>query len=148
MYSLSYYRRWKTEVTFGNEIKLRGEERLVQLMMGTKPVGQFSIDGSLNSLCSLSIILENEVEQVWTRCLILEMIRHIESEARHELPYGEIPYEHLFFIDIDFSGGFWDHIGMKENRYGLDYHGNRDIVGKGYEKVITWRELNKYTLGS
>jgi len=50
----------------------------------------------------------------------------------------------LLCIDADASCGFWDHIGFKNNRYGYDYDGIRDLVGKGYEKVCTVRDVKKW----
>ncbi len=50
----------------------------------------------------------------------------------------------LLCIDGDGSDGFWDHIGFRINRYGYDYDGKRELVGKGYEKVCTVRDLKKW----
>jgi hypothetical protein len=50
----------------------------------------------------------------------------------------------MFFIDADASNGFWDHIGMTLNRYGYNYNGKRNLVGRGYEKVITFSKLYKF----
>jgi hypothetical protein len=49
--------------------------------------------------------------------------------------------EQLLFIDTDASGGFWDHIGMKPNRYYDRYTADRE--GGGYEKFITFEALCK-----
>ena len=45
--------------------------------------------------------------------------------------------EQLLFIDTDASVGFWDHIGMRENV-------SDDDIGKGYEKVISVKELRQF----
>lgn len=58
--------------------------------------------------------------------------------------YPNIRHDQLLFIDGDGSGGFWEHIGMKPNRYGYNYRGHRQLEGRGYEKVITFRELQNY----
>lgn len=50
----------------------------------------------------------------------------------------------LLCIDADASDGFWEHIGFRENRYGYDYDGIRDIVGKGYEKLCTVRDIRNW----
>ncbi len=47
----------------------------------------------------------------------------------------------LLFIDTDASGGFWDHIGMKPNRYYERFTADRE--GGGYEKFITFEDLCK-----
>lgn len=47
----------------------------------------------------------------------------------------------LLFIDTDASGGFWDHIGMKANRYYDRFTPDRE--GGGYEKFITFEQLCK-----
>lgn len=52
--------------------------------------------------------------------------------------YPNIRKDQLLFIDTDASNGFWEHIGMKNNRY---YDGNRDVEGRGYEKHITYQSL-------
>jgi GNAT superfamily N-acetyltransferase len=49
--------------------------------------------------------------------------------------------EQLLFIDTDASGGFWEHIGMKPNRYYERFTPDRE--GGGYEKVIAFEELCK-----
>jgi hypothetical protein len=55
---------------------------------------------------------------------------------------GKYPYEgQLLFIDTDASGGFWDHIGMKPNRYYERFTPDRE--GGGYEKFITFEALCK-----
>ena len=47
----------------------------------------------------------------------------------------------LLFIDTDASSGFWDHIGMKPNRYYERFTADRE--GGGYEKFITFEALCK-----
>jgi len=47
----------------------------------------------------------------------------------------------LLFIDADASAGFWDHIGMKPNRYYDRF--TPDQEGGGYEKIITFEQLCK-----
>jgi len=61
--------------------------------------------------------------------------------------YSEDPYvrkDKFVFIDADASEGFWDKIGMIDNRY---YLSERSLEGKGYEKVITFAKLAKWALG-
>ena len=50
----------------------------------------------------------------------------------------------LLCIDADGSDGFWEHIGFRNNRYGYDYDGKRQLVGKGYEKICTVRDIKKW----
>jgi hypothetical protein len=87
--------------------------------------------------CSLTISIEPEFQsyghsrrmwQVMCRCL------------EHEYP---IRSDQLFFIDADASAGYWDHIGMTLNRYGYDYHGTRELEGRGYLKCITYSQLKR-----
>jgi hypothetical protein len=55
---------------------------------------------------------------------------------------NEYKYEgQLLFIDTDASSGFWDHIGMVQNRYYDRFTPDRE--GGGYEKVITFEQLCK-----
>ena len=58
-----------------------------------------------------------------------------------------------FMIDGDASGGFWDHVGFKEGRYGyMVYrrppHSTRRKDTEGGEKSITFRDLWKWVKGT
>jgi hypothetical protein len=83
--------------------------------------------------------LDSEQGNGYSRMLIKEMIDHVENEQYMD-------GTQLLFIDMDASNGFWDYIGMKQNRYGLDYKGKRDVIGRGYEKVISWNELKRFII--
>ena len=103
-------------------------------------IGEFRIDGVFDSgnTCSLSIHIDDMYQgKGYSRLLIKNIIEHISKT------YTVRP-DQLLFIDADASNGFWDHIGMKENRYGYDYVGKLNVEGKGYEKVITWFQLYKF----
>ena len=53
----------------------------------------------------------------------------------------DIRMDQLLFIDADASDGFWEHIGMKPNKY---YNTRRNLEGAGYELGITFADLYKY----
>lgn len=111
-------------------------------------VGEFSIDGkgydnyieSLNSgnTCSMTISLDEEYEN---RGLEKMMFQTMIANIREEYP--TIRGDQLLFVDADASVGFWDKVGMKLNRYAEGYH--REMEGSGYEKVITFQELEHYS---
>jgi hypothetical protein len=61
-----------------------------------------------------------------------EMIKNLKKE--------NVRKDQMFFIDVDASCGYWDHIGMIDNRY---YERNRSVEGRGYEKVITFEKLTR-----
>lgn len=113
-------------------------KRYVEYWDNNNLIGDFYIYGTFGKeTCSLSISIQEKYQcKGYSRILIKEMIRQCELEANIN--------DQLLFIDADASGGFWDHIGMKINRYGHDYKGKRVIEGKGYEKVITWQDLKRY----
>lgn len=124
---LSYY------VTKNSHISL--------LMDENKCIGEFIIDGVFDSgnPCSLSIHINDMYQgNGYSRLLIKNIIEHITKT------YTVRP-DQLLFIDADASNGFWDYIGMKKNRYGYDYVGKLNVEGKGYEKVITWFNLHKFS---
>lgn len=116
-------------------------KRWVECWENQNIVGDFYIYGTFGKeTCSLSISIQDEYQgRGYSRILMKEMIRQCELEITMK------PYQ-LLFIDADASNGFWDHIGMKLNRYGYDYKGKRQIEGRGYEKVITWQDLKKFAL--
>jgi hypothetical protein len=99
-----------------------------------KLIGDFCIDKSW----AMSISIEEEYQgKGISKQMIQKMISSIE-----------LADDHILCIDVDASDGFWDYIGMKLNRYGLDYRGRRTFVYRGYEKTITWRELKQFAYSS
>ena len=116
------------------------EHREVQLMADGEEMGRFSIDGTLGTgeTCSLGVSVEDSLQgKGYTRNMIQAMIHHVEHEQ-------SVRPDQLLFIDLDMSAGYWDNIGMKTHRYGIDYRGKRQVEGRGYEKSITWQQLKRY----
>lgn len=75
---------------------------------------------------------EEHQKKGYSKCLIRTLCQFIRN--------SNVPYEgQLLFIDTDASGGFWDHIGMKPNRYYERFTPDRE--GGGYEKFITFEKL-------
>ena len=112
--------------------------RIVSLCDNEKPIGEFRIYGRFGiDTCDLGISIDESYQHKgYSRIMIKRMVEELEHEGVHQ--------NQLFFIDVDASGGFWDHIGMKLNRYGLDYKGKRNMEGRGYEKVISLEALRQF----
>ena len=110
------------------------EMHKVCAMVEQQNIGDFCIDKAW----AMTISIEPEYQgKGITRMMIQKMISSIE-----------LPDDHILCIDVDASEGFWDYIGMKLNRYGLDYRGKRNLVGRGYEKTMTWSQLKQYAYSS
>ena len=111
-----------------------------------KDVGNFVIKGEINGELSMEIFIEDEYQgKGFARKMIHKLCSYLEEKYN-------IEQEKLLSIDGDGSDtrwdpvlkinvSFWDSVGLKDNRYGYDYHGKRDLEGKGYEKNIAFREL-------
>jgi hypothetical protein len=119
-------------------------ERNVFLLINNEIKGELVIEGIYGSnnecfdsgnTCSLSIYISEEYQKRgYSKFLWKKMLNQINNEYN-------IRDDQMFFIDADASNGYWEYIGMKENRYGYNYKGKRYLEGKGYEKVITFKEL-------
>ena len=114
--------------------------REVLLIDKGEEVGHFtimgkSIDGECfgKSTCSMTIFLE---EGYKNKGLSREMMKYMFEHIDYPLRENQ-----RFFIDTDASNGFWDHIGMRANPL---YDSKREVIGRGYEKVISWREIKKF----
>lgn len=108
-------------------MNLRYEHRTVYLEMDGKKVGECRI----NDAFSVSIHIDEEYQGLgYSRLMWRKMFKH-----------HDFCLDQLFFVDADASNGYWGHIGFVPNRYGYDYKGNRDLIGRGYEKVITFRKF-------
>ena len=112
-------------------------------MDNNKEIGSFEIMGKFDSgeTVDMGIRIEDEkyTGKGYSRGLIRTLCKYILQEG-----YPSIRKEQLLFIDVDASVGFWDKVGMREHRYGLDYSGNRNVEGAGYEKMITFGDLCKW----
>jgi hypothetical protein len=56
------------------------------------------------------------------------------------------PYT-MLFIDTDASGGFWERIGMKINRYESSATTTRNVTGTGQQLYILFKDLCMWSLG-
>ena len=116
--------------------------RSVILFVDGKQHGKCSISGSFDTgeTCAVTISIDEAYQgRGYSRLLWKKMIQQIKQE------YPSIRPDQMFFIDADASAGYWDHIGFTTNRYGYDYNGNRkQLEGRGYEKVITFRQLQLF----
>ena len=108
-------------------------------------VGYFEISGpefDTGETMSMGISIDdNYIGKGYTRELIKYLCNTIKTV------YPQIRGDQLLFIDVDASDGFWDKIGMKENRYGIDSNTTRNLEGQGYEKYISFYDLCKFGSG-
>ena len=113
--------------------------REMTLHFNGQEIGRFGMAGTLGTgeTCSLSIFVE---EAYRGRGLAYQLIRELIQVVERE---QFVRPDQLLFIDMDFSHGFWDHIGMRTHRYGVGYVSRRNPEGKGYEKAMTWQALQK-----
>ena len=112
------------------------------LDINNNTIGEFEIKGKFNS--GKTISMEIRVDEQYqglglSRILIRSLCNYIKFNCE------DIRMDQLLFIDMDASDGFWEYIGMKQNRYGIDYQGHREeLEGVGYEMYITFRDLYKW----
>ena len=117
-----------------------GEYRMYKsiLWIQGKECGSFMISGiggfHSGHTMSMEISIDEEYQKKgYSKPLIQTLCKFISNMENGE---GQ-----LLFIDTDASGGFWDHIGMKPNRYYERYTPERE--GGGYEKFMTFEDLCK-----
>jgi hypothetical protein len=123
--------------------------RLVVLSNGEEEIGHFTIEGKgygvneecfdTGNTCSMTISLDDEFQG---KGLSREMIKCMVTNIK--MDYPRIRGDQMLFIDGDGSGGFWGRIGMKTHRYGYDRTSGREYEGIGYEKMITFQELENF----
>ena len=124
----------------------------VTIMLAGNEVGNFDFKGTIprpgenligtriepffhqGSTIDLGISIEEEYKkQKWSTPMIATMIESIGNRMSDD---------QLLFIDVDASGGFWEHLGFEKNRYDRDTP--RTPEGRGYEAHITLRDLKIY----
>ena len=118
--------------------------RYVELMVDDIEIGRFEvICDKFNENCDMGISIdENYQGQGLARYMIAVLVKNWFKED------PQIRKDKLIFIDVDASAGFWDKIGMIDNRYKPDRQSKLGYLeGKGYEKVITFSKLAKWALG-
>ena len=113
----------------------------IELVSNNVEIGYFSI--TFGDPLSLNISIEDTAEfrgkglaKFMVACACLKMITQ----------FPNIRSNQLIFIDSDASAGFWDNIGMVQNR-NYERSRNRNLEGRGYEKYITFGNLSKWSLG-
>ena len=143
---IQYTKKSQKDYTGKNHIT-----RVVELLKGHTSIGHFTIEGKSDgdecfgtgNTCSMTISLEDDFQGIsfqkkgLSRVMIHYMVNMIKED------YPSISPDQKLFIDADASGGFWDKIGMKDNPV-YDYNGDNEPEGKGYEKVITFSELERF----
>lgn len=121
---------------YGYESKLFDLEKQIE-------IGSFEISGKFDSgkTVDMGISVDEDYRRKgYSKGLVRALCKYII-----QVGYPKIRKDQILFIDTDASVGFWDKIGMTPHRYGDDYMGHRDIEGVGYEKMITFGELCKWS---
>ena len=120
-----------------------------------KQIGYFSFEGkqannilfNSGNTISMNINIEDDYQKRGLSKLM------VSSLLKYCLEQNScIRKDQLLTIDGDGSGGFWEHIGMKEGRY--SYMRDERAMTKlnhetvGYEKEITFSDLSFWALGT
>jgi len=115
----------------------------VHLVKDGETIGYFSIVDLLPyETPSMSISIDEDESfrgKGLARLLIASMIYVIKNKN----PYSTSLT--LLFIDTDASNGFWEKIGMIENRF---YLRKIYVIGRGYELVIDLKTLSQWVLNN
>jgi len=118
----------------------------VHLVKDGETIGYFSIVDLLPyETPSMSISIDEDDDESYyrgkglARLLIASMIYVIKNNNPHLTPMV------LLFIDTDASNGFWDKIGMIENRH---YLRKIDVIGRGHEKHIDLATISDWALNN
>ena len=120
-------------------------------LLRNKKIGRFVIEGKSNhsnhfnsgNPCSMSIGIDDKNYK--GKGLSPIMIKYMIDNIKRDYP--NIRANQYLYIDADASGGFWDSIGMEGPENGEEYkndEGNTNEEGKGYEKRISFENLQKY----
>jgi hypothetical protein len=112
------------------------------LYKNDKIIGTFEISNFGNKN-SMSINIEDDINyrnKGLSRLMIVSMI-YILKHKINEFSNLKLNAGFLLNIDTNASAGFWEKIGMTENRYYL----RRNY---GYEMDMTLRQLEKWSLGT
>jgi hypothetical protein len=118
--------------------------KLVTMTKNNIEFGKFYIDYN-SGLLDMSIYIEDDPSQTLNICLRGKGLARLMIGFLIINNIEPIRKDQLIFIDSDASAGFWDIIGMIPNRY---YERNdRQVIGSGYEKVITFSKFSKWALG-
>ena len=121
-----------------------GNIRNVFLMNNGVEIGYFSVKcDKLGEDCDMNISIDETYQgQGLARYMIGVLVQNWYRED------PQIRKDKLIFIDADASAGFWDKIGMIDNRYSSNRQTKLShLEGKGYEKVITFSKLARWALG-
>lgn len=110
-----------------------------RVLKDTEEIGTFEIYGpgfNTGKTMALNIYIEDEYQgKGLSKKLIKNMCTFLKENVK------DIRKDQLLFIDADASDGFWEHIGMKPNKY---YNTRRNVEGAGYELVFTFADLCDY----
>jgi len=144
------------EISNNEKLHARQVTRSITLLRrgDNEEMGHFTIEGfgklingkfeSFGSGYTNSMTISLEDEPIFrkrglARVLIHGMIEGIKSEGNDI----DTLLDQKLFIDVDASGGFWNHISMFENPRGVNW--NRPMKeGDGYEKMTTIGRILQY----
>jgi len=71
----------------------------------------------------------------WSMSIHIDPPYQGQGYARALMHPALLGLDDLLFVDVDASNGFWERMGLRPHRY-AEYSGPRDLVGKGYEKMV------------
>lgn len=103
-------------------------------VMVEKECGELVFQRIDTNVYALSIHIDEAYQkQGWSRYLFKKLFQSVNLDP-----------DTLLVIDADASGGYWDYLGFKPNRYGYNYMGRRLFSIKGYEKIATVRDVKRF----
>jgi hypothetical protein len=137
------------KILLKNNLKLfysKNDSKKIQIFKNNIEVASFAIYSNNKFNLSMEIRIEEE-SNLQNKGLAKLMIGLLLLKLIEENP--NIRKDQLLVIDGDASGGFWDHIGMKQGRY--SYMSNRktnqtNLEVYGYEKEITFSNISMWAL--
>ena len=113
-----------------------------RVLKDNEEIGTFEIYGpgfDTGKTMALNIYIEDEYQgKGLSKILIQNMCTFLIKNVK------DIRMDQLLYIDADASDGFWEHIGMKPNKY---YITRRNLEGAGYELGFTFADLCNYAFG-
>ena len=126
----------RTFIKYQTKIYIDGEDEVLD-----EEYGSFEIEGEgFNKGKPMSMTI-NIHDSLTNKGLSRQLIRETCNLIIKNCP--EIRPDQMILIDGDGSGGFWDYIGMKDNRY-YSTKTLRDLETKGYEKEISFLKLCQF----
>lgn len=111
----------------------------IYLKKNNEEVGYFAIQGFYNEGAkSMTVFVDDDYNKKGLSRLMIVAMLYIFKY------FYKVDNDGLLLsVGADSSNGFWDNIGMTDNRY---YNSERDMPIRGYEKIITLKTLSSWAL--